>query len=88
MSLNPASFACEAKWFNMEDVAELAFDHNKILNTCFDKLQSSIRIKPIGFELLPPKFTLTELQLLYEAILGVEIGHKKLQKENSEYGIS
>jgi len=79
--LNPASFACEAKWFNMEDVSELAFDHNKILNTCFDKLQTSIRIKPIGFELLPPKFTLTELQLLYEAILDLKLDTRNFRKK-------
>ena len=79
--LNPSSFACEAKWFNIEDVAELAFDHNKILNTCFNKLQSSIRIKPIGFELLPPKFTLTELQLLYEAILGLKLDTRNFRKK-------
>lgn len=79
--LNPSSFAAEAKWFNLKSVKKLAFDHNKILNSCFKQLQKSVRIKPIGFELLPPNFTLTQLQNLYEAILGVELDKRNFRKK-------
>jgi 8-oxo-dGTP diphosphatase len=65
----PSSFAQKTKWHSISKMRELAFDHNTILNACFQALKQRIRIRPIGFELLPPKFTLTELQHLYEAIL-------------------
>jgi 8-oxo-dGTP diphosphatase len=65
----PSSFAQKTKWHSISKMRELAFDHNNILNACFQALKQRIRIRPIGFELLPPKFTLTELQHLYEAIL-------------------
>ena len=79
--LNPSSFASEAKWFKVKKVKELAFDHNKILKSCFSRLQKSVRTKPIGFELLPPHFTLTELQSVYEAILGVELDIRNFRKK-------
>lgn len=79
--LNPSSFASEAKWLNIKTIKELAFDHNKILDSCFRKLQKSVRTRPIGFELLPPLFTLTELQTLYEAILGIELDTRNFRKK-------
>ena len=70
----PASFAQKAKWHSLSKMRELAFDHNTILDSCFQALKQRIRVRPIGFELLPPKFTLTELQHLYEAILEPKDG--------------
>lgn len=81
--LNPASFAKEAKWFNLEDVGNLAFDHNNILNSCFGQLQKSVRIKPIGFELLPKEFTLSELQALYENVLQTALDARNFRKKIS-----
>ncbi len=68
-TITPSSFAQKAKWHSISKLKELAFDHNEILNACFQTLKQRVRVRPIGFELLPPKFTLTELQHLYEAIL-------------------
>lgn len=79
--LNPSSFASEAKWFSVSKVKNLAFDHNKILSTAFQRLKKSVRIKPIGFELLPPHFTLSELQALYESILGLELDKRNFRKK-------
>lgn len=79
--LNPASFAKEARWFRIQDVGELAFDHNSILNSCFKQLKKSVRTKPIGFELLPEKFTLSELQYLYESILQTELDPRNFRKK-------
>jgi 8-oxo-dGTP diphosphatase len=81
--LNPASFAKEAKWFKLEDVGVLAFDHNNILNSCFRQLQKSVRIKPIGFELLPKEFTLSELQALYENVLQTPLDARNFRKKIS-----
>jgi 8-oxo-dGTP diphosphatase len=69
LKIIPSSFAQKTKWHSISKMQELAFDHNTILNACFQALKQRIRIRPIGFELLPPKFTLTELQHLYKAIL-------------------
>jgi 8-oxo-dGTP diphosphatase len=79
--LNPASFAREARWFLLRDVSELAFDHNAILNSCFNRLTRSVRVNPIGFELLPKMFTLSELQSLYEDILGEPLDTRNFRKK-------
>lgn len=79
--LNPSSFAAKAKWFKVKDVKDLAFDHDKILLRSVNKLKNSVRTKPVGFELLPPKFTLTELQLLYEAILDIKLDTRNFRKK-------
>jgi len=72
--VTPASFAQSAQWHLVKEVGELAFDHNQILATCLHQLRHKVRNAPIGFELLPPKFTLTTLQQLYESILDLPVG--------------
>jgi len=79
--LNPSSFAVEAKWHSVKRIGELAFDHNKIFATCREKLVNSLKIKPIGFELLPKEFTLTELQVLYETILQQPFDKRNFRKK-------
>jgi 8-oxo-dGTP diphosphatase len=80
-TITPASFAQKAQWHSVSKVPELAFDHKNIMDNCLEALKQRIRVRPIGFELLPPKFTLTELQHLYEAILELE-PPKGLDKRN------
>ena len=74
---SPSSYALEAKWHNVNRIGELAFDHNKIFAACKEKLINNVKSKSVGFELLPDKFTLSELQNLYESIL-----EKKFDKRN------
>ena len=66
-----------AKWFSLSDVPDLIFDHNQMLDKAIKRLRRRTSINPIGFELLPEKFTMRHLQKLYEAILN-----KKLDKRN------
>ncbi|MDX2135639.1 MAG: NUDIX domain-containing protein [Saprospiraceae bacterium] len=80
-TVTPASFAQTARWHTVSDVGPLAFDHNDILKACLRQLKIKVRMAPIGFELLPPKFTLTELQHLYEAILGTELDKRNFRKK-------
>lgn len=61
--------ASDAAWFCMDDLPKLAFDHSSILAAARDRLQGKVRYQPVGFELLPSKFTLSELQRLYEILL-------------------
>lgn len=79
--LAPSSFAQTAQWHSVMEVGELAFDHNEILASCLRRLQRKVRTGPVGFELLPQKFTLTELQHLYESILALP-KDKGLDKRN------
>lgn len=79
--LQAASIALQTEWHSLSEVKELAFDHDLILETCFERLQRLVRIRPIGFELLPPKFTLTQLQHLYEAIYQTELDKRNFRKK-------
>ena len=75
--LTPSSIAEEIKWHSIAEIGKLAFDHNEILTACFQQLKSRVRARPVGFELLPRKFTLPQLQNLYEVI-----HQKKLDSRN------
>ncbi|MFB3819557.1 MAG: NUDIX domain-containing protein [Candidatus Methylomirabilales bacterium] len=77
----PAAHARAASWFPASRVPPLAFDHARILQVGLERLRGKVRYVPIGFELLPPKFTLTELQHLYEAILGRSLDKRNFRKK-------
>ena len=72
--------AIRANWFALDEIPQLAFDHDLILRTAMDRLRERIHFQPIGFDLLPEKFTLKELQMLYEAILGVNFDRRNFAK--------
>ena len=71
----------KAEWFELSKLPKLAFDHNKILKMAFQRLKGKVSYQPIGFELLDEKFTLTQLQALYEAILENEIDKRNFRKK-------
>ena len=68
VDIKPASFAEKVEWKDIRSIENLAFDHYEFVHTCLKRLRLNIKLRPIGFELLPEKFTLTELQKLYESI--------------------
>jgi 8-oxo-dGTP diphosphatase len=76
-----ATDAREADWFAMDDLPKLAFDHDQILETAYERLQGKLRYRPIGFELLPQKFTLTQLQKLYEIVLARTLDKRNFRKK-------
>ncbi|MDH5476650.1 MAG: NUDIX domain-containing protein [Cyclobacteriaceae bacterium] len=79
--LKPNSFAEQVLWQPIEQKKQLAFDHNKIANTAWSILQYKIRNEPIvAFNLLPKKFTLRQLQGLYESIVGSELDKRNFRK--------
>lgn len=82
-----SSWAKSAEWFNINNLPELAFDHHKILLKGIETLKYEVRHKPTGFELLPTKFTLLELQLLYEALLGYKFDKSNFRKKILEMNI-
>ena len=71
----------ELHWHSVSSITEMAFDHLEILQTCHKWLQKMIQENPVGFNLLPDKFSLRELQNLYEAILGVELDRRNFRKK-------
>ncbi len=75
------SDARDVRWFEVAALPVLAFDHDRILAMAIARLRAKVRYQPIGFELLPRQFTLTQLQNLYETILGLELG-KGINKRN------
>lgn len=77
----PSSFARKIEWFTLSDIPELAFDHNLIVGKAIQHLQWKVRTQPIGFELLPEKFTLSQLRKLYEAILGITMDKRNFRRK-------
>lgn len=77
LSLVAGADAAEAEWFPVNNVPPLAFDHKHILEYAVERLRNKLEYTTVGFQLLPQKFTLSELQSVYEAILG-----RRLDKRN------
>lgn len=76
-----ASDAEEVAWFPAFDLPALAFDHAEIYATALGRLQAKLRYEPVGFELLPQKFTLSQLQQLYETVLNQAIDKRNFRKK-------
>jgi 8-oxo-dGTP diphosphatase len=70
-----------ATWSPVKEVGELAFDHNQILMKALEALRHKIKVDPIAFELLPKKFTLSQLQKLYEVVLDIQIDKRNFRKK-------
>jgi hypothetical protein len=68
-------------WHPVDDLPELVFDHNLIVKMALEALQRELRTEPICFELLPKKFTIRQMQDLYEAILGVKMDNRNFRKK-------
>ena len=79
--------ASRAAWFALDAVPGLAFDHDRILREALKRLRERIHFEPIGFELLPEKFTLKQLQNLYEAILDVRFDRRNFAKKMLHFNI-
>ena len=79
--IRAATDATDAAWFSLSDLPDLAFDHAHILEVALERLKSKVRYQPIGFELLPRKFTLTQLQRMYEIILDRPLDKRNFRKK-------
>jgi 8-oxo-dGTP diphosphatase len=82
-----ATDAAEAEWFPISKVPKLAFDHADILEAALARLKGKVRYQPIGFELLPPKFTLSQLQHIYEAVLETDLDKRNFRKKVLSFGL-
>jgi hypothetical protein len=73
----------KVQWFPVDAIPgiEMAFDHKQILYKALDVLRNKVKTDPIGFELLPERFTLTQLQKLYEVLLGTSFDKRNFRKK-------
>ena len=80
---NPSasSFAERVLWQEVQDIPELAFDHSEIVTTALNKLRNDVRELRVGHELLPEKFTLTQVQSLHESILNSSFDKRNFRKK-------
>lgn len=76
-----ATDARDAGWFAIDELPPLAFDHSEIVAAALARLRDKVRYQPIGFELLPPKFTLSQLQHLYEVVLERPLDKRNFRKK-------
>ncbi len=68
-------------WHAVKDIKKLAFDHKVILDTCLNRLREQVMEHPVVFNLLPEKFSLRELQDLYQAILDIDLDRRNFRKK-------
>lgn len=76
-----ATDARDAAWFPVSRLPSLAFDHKRILAAALARLKGKVRYQPVGFELLPAKFTLSQLQHLYETILERALDKRNFRRK-------
>ena len=69
-----------SQWVNVDEIPQLTFDHNEIIQRAIVQLRREMLTEPIGFELLPKKFTVTQLQTLQELLLGHKIDNRNFRK--------
>lgn len=82
-----ADDAAQAKWFRISDIPQLAFDHDRILRVALKALREKIHFEPVGFELLPDVFVMSQLQNLYESVLDVKFDRRNFANKMLKLGI-
>ncbi|CAG0903210.1 unnamed protein product [Cyprideis torosa] len=85
-TLKAATDASDAQWFDLHHLPALAFDHADIVNMALDRLRAKIRYQPIGFDLLGSEFLFSELENLYQSILGQKIDRRNFRKKMTGFG--
>ena len=81
IELRAASDAEGVSWFGMDEIPPLAFDHGNILQVAYERLSAKLDYSTIAFQFMPESFTLTELQQVYELILGEPIDKRNFRKK-------
>ena len=87
LSLIAGADAAEAGWFPVSQLPPQAFDHEQILKYAVERLRNKLEYTTVGFQLFPQKFTLSELQAVYEAILGRPLDKRNFRRKIALLGI-
>jgi len=80
----PDLFSDECRWFDINDIPKLLFDHNEMITSALRTIRRDIRFQPVG-KLLPPKFTLNEIHKLFETILNIKLDRRNFHKLITSY---
>ena len=83
----PQGWARRAGYFAIDELPEIAFDHEEVLRRCLARLRERFRTRPVGFELLPERFSLSDLQALYETALGRTLDKRNFRKKILAMGV-
>jgi hypothetical protein len=83
----PDIFSDECDWFNIHEIPEMILDHSNILKKALESLRIQLNFQPVGYNLLPLKFTMPELQKLYETILERKLDRRNFQRKIIDTGI-
>ncbi len=83
----PDEFSDACEWWELEELPTILFDHKKIIQKALQSLRLELNFQPVGYNLLPKKFSMPELQRLYEAILGKKIDPRNFQKKILKTGV-
>ncbi|HSI04353.1 MAG: NUDIX domain-containing protein [Myxococcota bacterium] len=78
--------AARGAWFDVHELPDLALDHAHIVAVALNRLKGKVRYQPIGFELLPEKFTLSQLQKVYELVLERDLDKRNFRKKVLSFG--
>ena len=81
------SDAADARWWSVAKLPKLAFDHTQILQYALKRLRYKLEYSAVGFQLLPPTFTLTEIQKAYETVLGETLDKRNFRRRILEADI-
>lgn len=83
----PDSFSSDCNWFNIHEIPGMILDHRNILQKALEHLRLQLNYHPVGYNLLPEKFTMPELQKLYETILDRQLDRRNFQRKITGTGI-
>lgn len=83
----PDFFTEECRWWDIDQIPALLFDHNEMIKLALKTLRRQLSYQPIGYNLLPDRFTMPDLQQLYETILGQSLDRRNFQKRMLGYNI-
>lgn len=86
MKLQPTTDALEARWFMMDEIKDLPYDHRLIVNLAVERLKGKLQYRPIGFDLLDRKFPFSDLENLYMTILQKKIDRRNFRKKILSFG--
>lgn len=86
-NIQQSPLAKSVKWFDIDKLPPVIFDVKNIINAALKKLREEVQYHPVGFHLLPEKFTLTELQSLYEVILDKKLDTRNFRKKIQKMGL-
>jgi len=85
--LKQSEMAKVLNWFEVDKLPKILFDHGEIIQEALKKLRNEVQYYPVGFHMLPEKFTLTELQTLYEVILDKKLDTRNFRKKIQNMGL-